>query len=179
MLEPHRDRITWDAPIHSWADVEALPFEPKCLNVKPSRFGTLARLLEFYERCEAEGIELYGGGQFELSVGRGQIQILAALFSADGPNDVAPGGYNANEPCDGLGRARSDRCPSGTASGAASRTDRHAAARRPRLPERARSAGSSIRASASSHVSHSAARTSASSGASVPEATTRNRRSRW
>jgi hypothetical protein len=101
-LEPYRARITWDAPIHSWADVEALPFEPKCLNVKPSRFGTLARLFEFYERCEAEGIALYGGGQFELSIGRGQIQILAALFSADGPNDVAPGGYNANEPLAGL-----------------------------------------------------------------------------
>ena len=56
VLEPHRDRITWDAPIHSWADVEALPFAPKCLNVKPSRFGTLAKLFEFYERCEAEGI---------------------------------------------------------------------------------------------------------------------------
>ena len=95
MLEPHRDRITWDAPIHSWADVEALPFAPQCLNVKPSRFGTLERLLEFYERCEEQGIALYGGGQFELGVGRGQIQILASLFSADGPNDVAPGGYNA------------------------------------------------------------------------------------
>jgi hypothetical protein len=102
VLEPHRDRITWDAPIHSWADVEALPFEPKCLNVKPSRFGTLARLMEFYDRCDEEGIALYGGGQFELAVGRGQIQLLAALFSADGPNDVAPGGYNANEPRSGL-----------------------------------------------------------------------------
>ncbi len=28
VLEPYRDRITWDAPIHSWADVEALPFAP-------------------------------------------------------------------------------------------------------------------------------------------------------
>ncbi len=102
VLEPHRDRITWDAPIHSWADVEALPFQPKCLNVKPSRFGTLERLFEFYERCEEEGIDLYGGGQFELSVGRGQIQLLAALFSADGPNDVAPGGYNDAEPREAL-----------------------------------------------------------------------------
>jgi hypothetical protein len=102
VLEPHRDRITWDAPIHSWADVEALPFAPKCLNVKPSRFGTLEKLLEFYERCEEEGISLYGGGQFELSVGRGQIQLLASLFSPDGPNDVAPGGYNDAEPRGGL-----------------------------------------------------------------------------
>jgi hypothetical protein len=102
VLEPHRDRVTWDAPIHSWADVEALPFRPTCLNCKPSRFGTLERLLEFYERCEQNGILLYGGGQFELGAGRGQIQVLASLFHADAPNDVAPGGFNAPEPRGGL-----------------------------------------------------------------------------
>jgi hypothetical protein len=93
-LEPHRDRVTWDAPIHSCADVEALPFPPRCLNCKPSRFGSLERLCEFYDRCAHAGIELYGGGQFELGPGRGQIQLLAALFHPDTPNDVAPGGYN-------------------------------------------------------------------------------------
>ena len=102
VLEPHRNRITWDAPIHSWADVEALPFAPRCLNCKPSRFGTIERLFHFYERCEAEKILLYGGGQFELGVGRGQIQVLASLFHADAPNDVAPGGYNEREPKPGL-----------------------------------------------------------------------------
>jgi hypothetical protein len=94
LLQPHRDRITWDAPIHSWADVEALPFAPKCLNVKPSRFGTLARLFEFYQACESRGIALYGGGQFELGPGRAQIQELASLFHPDAPNDVAPGVFN-------------------------------------------------------------------------------------
>jgi hypothetical protein len=94
VLEPHRGRITWDAPIHSWEDVQALPFAPRCLNSKPSRFGTLARLLEFYERCAEHEIALYGGGQFELGPGRRQIQLLASLFHPDGPNDVAPGGYN-------------------------------------------------------------------------------------
>ena len=54
VLRPHRDRITWDAPIHSVADAEALPFPPKCLNVKPSRFGTVERLFSFYEWCEAK-----------------------------------------------------------------------------------------------------------------------------
>ena len=102
VLEPHRDRITWDAPIHSWGDVEALPFPPKCLNCKPSRFGKVERLLEFYERCDENGIQLYGGGQFELNVGRGQIQVLASLFHADASNDVAPGGYNGREPRPGL-----------------------------------------------------------------------------
>jgi hypothetical protein len=102
VLADHRDRVTWDAPIHSWADVEALPFPPRCLNVKPSRFGSLERLLEFYDRCAEQEIGLYGGGQFELGPGRGQIQLLASLFSADGPNDVAPGGYNDPEPQPGL-----------------------------------------------------------------------------
>jgi len=102
VLEPHRERVTWDAPIHSWVDVDRLPFRPRCLNSKPSRFGKLERLLEFYERCGASGISLYGGGQFELGVGRGQIQALASLFHADSPNDVAPGGYNAREPQPGL-----------------------------------------------------------------------------
>jgi hypothetical protein len=102
VLGPHRGRITWDAPIHSWSDVEALPFAPRCLNSKPSRFGSVARLFEFYDRCAEHGIALYGGGQFELGVGRGQIQLLAGLFHPDGPNDVAPGGYNAPEPLAGL-----------------------------------------------------------------------------
>jgi len=94
VLAEHRDRITWDAPIHSVADVAALPFQPRMLNVKPSRFGTLRALLDFYDYCEAHGIGTYGGGQTELGVGRGQIQYLASLFHPDAPNDVAPSGYN-------------------------------------------------------------------------------------
>jgi hypothetical protein len=101
-LAPYRDRITWDAAIHEWSDVEALPFTPRCLNSKPSRFGSVKRLFDFYDGCAREGIELYGGGQYELGPGRGQIQLLASLFHPDGPNDVAPGGYNAAQPVPGL-----------------------------------------------------------------------------
>ena len=102
VLESHRDRITWDAGIHEWSDVAALPFGPRCLNSKPSRFGSVRRLFDFYDACEREGIALYGGGQFELGVGRAQIQLLASLFHPDAPNDVAPSGYNATEPVAGL-----------------------------------------------------------------------------
>jgi hypothetical protein len=56
------------------------------------------RLFDFYDHCAEHGIALYGGGQFELGPGRGQIQLLASLFHADAPNDVAPAGYNATEP---------------------------------------------------------------------------------
>jgi hypothetical protein len=114
VLEPHRDRITWDAPIHSVADVEGLPFPPRTLNVKPSRFGPLRELFAFYDHCAARGIGLYGGGQFELGPGRGQIQYLASLFCPDAPNDVAPGGYNATEPPDGLPISPLDPAPAPT-----------------------------------------------------------------
>jgi hypothetical protein len=41
---------------------------------------------------------MYGGGMGELGVGRGQIELLAALFHADAPNDVAPRAYNEDDP---------------------------------------------------------------------------------
>jgi hypothetical protein len=102
ILEPHRDRITWDAPIHSVADIESLPFPPRTINVKPSRFGSVRALLDAYDYVERNGMGAYGGGQFELGPGRGQIQYLASLFHASAPNDVAPSGYNELEPTDGL-----------------------------------------------------------------------------
>jgi L-alanine-DL-glutamate epimerase-like enolase superfamily enzyme len=93
-LRPYRRRITWDAPIHGIADIEALAFQPETINVKPSRIGSWRELLATYEFCEAHGIRAYGGGQSELGVGRGQIQYLAALFHAGTPNDIAPSGYD-------------------------------------------------------------------------------------
>jgi hypothetical protein len=102
ILRPHRDRITWDAPIHGVADIEGLPFPPRMVNVKPSRLGPLRELFAAYAHCEARGIGMYGGGQFELGPGRGHIQYLASLFHPDTPNDVAPGGYNATDVPPGL-----------------------------------------------------------------------------
>ena len=102
VLEPHRDRLTWDAPIHSVEDVQGLRWKPRMINVKPSRFGSLRRLLDTYDHCEREGIRCYGGGQTELDVGRGQIQYLASLFHPDTPNDTAPAPYNEPELREGL-----------------------------------------------------------------------------
>ena len=96
------DRISFDAPVHSLADVDALPVRIRHLNIKPSRFGPLARLFECIDACLERGVELYGGGQFELGVGRGQIQEIASLFYPHTPNDVAPPSYNAPEPVAGL-----------------------------------------------------------------------------
>jgi L-alanine-DL-glutamate epimerase-like enolase superfamily enzyme len=102
VLRPHLDRVSWDAVIHSVADIQALPFPPRVLNIKPSRFGSVSTLFDAYDHCAQHRVMLYGGGQFELGPGRGQIQYLASLFHPDGPNDVAPPGYNDPEPGPGL-----------------------------------------------------------------------------
>ena len=96
VLEPHHDRVTWDAVIHSVADIEALRWAPRTVNIKPSRFGSVERLFAAYDHCGALGIGAYGGGQYELGVGRDQIQLLASLFHPGTPNDVAPGDFNLN-----------------------------------------------------------------------------------
>jgi hypothetical protein len=113
ILEPHRERVTWDAPIHSVADITGLEWKPRTINIKPSRFGSVRDLFAAYDHCEQEDIRMYGGGQFELGPGRGQIQYLASLFHPDMPNDVAPGGYNA-EPAPGLPTSPLEPTPSAT-----------------------------------------------------------------
>jgi hypothetical protein len=94
VLTLHRERFSWDAPIHSIADIQALPYPPRMVNIKPSRLGGLQNLFDAYDYCAAQGIGNYGGGQFELGVGREHIQYLASIFHADAPNDVAPTGFN-------------------------------------------------------------------------------------
>jgi hypothetical protein len=94
LLDRHRDRITWDVPVRSVGDIEALPWPPRLLNLKPARFGSVRRLFATYDYCEAQGIRAYAGGMFEQGPGRGQLQYLASLFHPDGPNDLAPVEYN-------------------------------------------------------------------------------------
>ncbi|HTZ64660.1 MAG TPA: hypothetical protein VMB51_11200 [Solirubrobacteraceae bacterium] len=101
-LAPYRERFSWDAPIHSIADIEALEYPPRMVNIKPSRLGGVKKLLDAFDYCAARRIGNYGGGQFELGVGRGHIQYLASLFHADAPNDVAPTGFNLPDPTPGL-----------------------------------------------------------------------------
>jgi hypothetical protein len=102
LLEPVAGQLTWDAPIHSVADVLERPWKPRMVNIKPSRFGPLSKLFEMYDWCESEGVGAYGGGQTELGVGRGHIQYLASIFHPDTPNDTAPGGFNRPQLPEGL-----------------------------------------------------------------------------
>ncbi|MGB0952498.1 MAG: hypothetical protein ACPG31_04695 [Planctomycetota bacterium] len=97
VLMPHVARVTWDAPLHHLSDLEALPVLPKRINIKPSRFATVARLLRVLEWMQQQGVAGYGGGQFELGPGRKQIQHLASLCYAEAANDVAPVEYHAGE----------------------------------------------------------------------------------
>lgn len=98
----HLERVSYDAPIGSAADIGATPLAGRVVNVKPSRIGSLRALFEVYARCAREGRPMYGGGMGELGVGRGQIELLAALFHADAPNDVAPSAYNEDDPAGDL-----------------------------------------------------------------------------
>jgi hypothetical protein len=102
VLRGEEGRLSFDAPVHALADLLALPVEPGWQNIKPSRFGTVERLLECVEHCDEHGIRMYGGGQFELGPGRRQIQAIASIFYPDGPNDVAPADYNIGDPRPGL-----------------------------------------------------------------------------
>jgi hypothetical protein len=101
-LGDHLERVSYDSPIRSAEDIGATPLAARVVNVKPSRIGTLRSLFEVYARCAREGRPMYGGGMGELGVGRGQIELLASLFHADAPNDVAPSAYNEDDPPGGL-----------------------------------------------------------------------------
>ena len=90
--------MSYDAPIRDAEDIGATPLAARIVNVKPSRIGSLRRLFDVYARCARERRPMYGGGMGELGVGRGQIELLAALFHADAPNDVAPSAYNEDDP---------------------------------------------------------------------------------
>ena len=113
VLEPHIDRVTFDAPLHSVADIVELS-PRKATNSKPSRWGSLEELFTVYEHCEREGLAIYSGGQGEVGCGRGQVQYLASLYHPDTPNDIAPSGYNDPAVPDGLPTSPMDPVPSET-----------------------------------------------------------------
>jgi hypothetical protein len=92
VLEPVRDRVSFDAPITRVADITT-----RTINVKPTRIGGLRPLFEIYEHCAANGIAMYGGGMGEIGIARGQVELLASLFHPDADNDVAPSEFNAPE----------------------------------------------------------------------------------
>jgi hypothetical protein len=98
LFEGNEARVTWDYPIRSVKTVEELPWEPDWLNIKPSRFGSVQSLFETVDYCRDREIQMFGGGQFELDVGREHLHAIASLFYPNAPNDVAPKAYNDPDP---------------------------------------------------------------------------------
>jgi L-alanine-DL-glutamate epimerase-like enolase superfamily enzyme len=145
-LGDHLERVSYDAPITCADDIGATPLAARVVNVKPARIGSPRKLLEVYARCARERRPMYGGGLGELGVGRGQIELLAALFHADAPNDVAPSAYHVDDPRGELPPSPLAARPDATAFAGRPRTltlprrpARRRAARR-RRPRRARGA---------------------------------------
>ncbi|MFC7099035.1 hypothetical protein [Halobaculum marinum] len=98
LFEGEEARVTWDYPIRGVETVKDLPWEPEWLNIKPSRFGSVQSLFDTVDYCCEHEIQMFGGGQFELDVGRQHIHAIASLFYPSAPNDVAPKAYNDPEP---------------------------------------------------------------------------------
>jgi len=111
LLAPVADRVSYDAPITSVESLGETAIPARIVNVKPCRVGTLPELSRLYAHCEAAGIRMYNGGMGELGVGRGQAQLLAALFHPDAPNDIAPSDYNLVTPPPGLPASPLDPAP--------------------------------------------------------------------
>lgn len=101
-------RLAWDYPITAPQDVPGLDgstarfsdLRPGAINIKPSRFGSLERLLGTIALCDDAGIPCYSGGQFELGIGRTQVQAIASLCYPDAPNDCAPVLFHGATPAD-------------------------------------------------------------------------------
>lgn len=99
-------RLAWDYPLTAPRDVPGLPgstatfsdLRPGAVNIKPSRFGSIERLFGTIMLCDAEGIPCYAGGQFELGIGRTQVQAIASLCFPDAPNDCAPAMFHNATP---------------------------------------------------------------------------------
>jgi L-alanine-DL-glutamate epimerase-like enolase superfamily enzyme len=90
-----RRRVSLDAAVRHAADVAALPARPAAVNVKPARLGGVLEALRTIAACQADEVAVYVGGMFEVGIGRAQLRALAAVFSPDGPNDIAPIGVGS------------------------------------------------------------------------------------
>ncbi len=91
-------RVSWDAPLGEAGALERAGAELGHVNLKPSRSGSLAGLLELAELGLERGCALYLGAQFELGPGRLQLHELGRLLCPEGPNDASPSAFHAPGP---------------------------------------------------------------------------------
>ena len=121
-LAAEHDRITWDAPIHSIADIEALPFPPRMVNIKPSRIGGLRRLCDTYDYCAEHGIGAYGGRPVRAGAGPRPGAVPGVAVSRRHPQRPGAGGLQRERAAAGAagqpaaGRGGGGRVPLGPAA---------------------------------------------------------------
>jgi L-alanine-DL-glutamate epimerase-like enolase superfamily enzyme len=83
-------RVARDRPLLTEAQVAAAVGRGEAVNLKAPRMGGVLALLQGLARARQSSALAYLGGMFEAGPGREQARQIAALFCADGPNDLAP-----------------------------------------------------------------------------------------
>ena len=120
VLEPHADRLTWDAPLHSLGGHHVAGAKAEARSTRSrrgsDRCGSCSRSMTTAPRRASRST---AAARASRRPGRGQIQYLASLFHPDTSNDVAPvrlqrplGPRRAADQPDGPG-ALADRLPLG------------------------------------------------------------------
>ena len=94
-FEDERGLVSRDASVPDANAVSRARARGEAVNLKSPRMAGPLELLRGLEeavaaRAESVPVIAYLGGMFEVSVGRAQARQLAALYCANGPNDLAP-----------------------------------------------------------------------------------------
>jgi hypothetical protein len=83
-------RLSRDRPLVDDDAVAEAVARGEAVNLKAPRLGGWLALLRAFALARDHGALAYVGGMFEAGPGREQARQLAALFSPDAPNDLAP-----------------------------------------------------------------------------------------
>ncbi len=102
LVAPHADRVSYDAPIHTVADLDAQPVAARTFNIKPSRVGRLRTCSRSTRRARSAASRCTAAAWASSAWREGRSSCWPRCSRPDGPNDVAPPGFNALEPAAGL-----------------------------------------------------------------------------
>jgi len=84
------ERVVLDQPLSTIAAAAAALQAGHGVNIKAARMGGVLAALEALSQARGARGAVYVGGMFEVGVGRRQARTLAALFTPDADNDLAP-----------------------------------------------------------------------------------------
>ena len=120
MLEPHADRVTWDAPLHSGGGHRGAGAKPRAINSKPSRFGSLGELFAVYEHCERRGHRDLRRRPGRAGPGEARSSTWPRSFTPTPRTTSPPPATTTRRSPDGLPSSPLDPTPSATAFAGAS-----------------------------------------------------------